>query len=438
MAAGGIARALTGAAVLAALLCLAGTGFAQQRVVPPRASPLSGRPDTEGAMRLVPPVPPAQPTPVDKLPLAQLRVPRGFRIEVYAAGVAGARSLRVGDKGAVFAGSTLGFVYAVVSKDGRGEVKVVASGLNRPSGLAYKDDTLYIAELSRIVKIEHVEDNLDDPPPPVAVYEDLPKEETNALRFIGIGPDDRLYVSVGMPCNNCLAPDGYGQIRRMILDGSGAEVLAEGLRFSLGFDWNPANRDLYFTDNGRDWLSEELPNDELNRATRPGQNFGAPYCYDDVPDQVYGWGRACSEFVRAGRQARPAYRAARHAVLHRHHVSGGLPGRDLRRPPRLLEQDGEDRRRRGRGQAQPRRQRAGGRAVPHRLHRRQCLSRPAGRRRDDEGRLAARLRRLEWRDLPGDLRQRAAGASVKTAAAPEIGGGPAVCPPDPLNKSAGL
>jgi glucose/arabinose dehydrogenase len=297
MAAGGIASALTGAAVIAALFCLVGTGFAQQRVVPPRASPLSGRPDTEGAMRLVPPVPPAQPTPVDKLPLTQLRVPRGFRIEVYAAGVAGARGLRVGDKGAVFAGSTLGFVYAVVSKDGRGELKVVASGLNRPSGLAYKDDTLYIAEASRIVKIEHVEDNLDDPPPPVAVYEDLPKEETNALRFIGIGPDDRLYVSVGMPCNNCLAPDGYGQIRRMILDGGGAEVLAEGLRFSLGFDWNPANRDLYFTDNGRDWLSEELPNDELNRVTRPGQNFGAPYCYDDVPDQVYGWGRACSEFV---------------------------------------------------------------------------------------------------------------------------------------------
>jgi glucose/arabinose dehydrogenase len=148
MAAGRIARALTGAAVIAALL--AGMALAQQRVVPPRASPLSGRPDTEGAMRLVPPVPPAQPTPVDKLPLAQLRLPRGFRIEAYAAGVAQARSLRVGDKGAVFAGSTLGFVYAVVSKDGRGEVKVVASGLNRPSGLAYKDDTLYIAELTRI------------------------------------------------------------------------------------------------------------------------------------------------------------------------------------------------------------------------------------------------------------------------------------------------
>src|SRR5262249_38354703 len=97
--------------------------------------------------------------------------------------------------------------------------------------------------------------------------------------------------------NNCLAPDGFGQIRRMNLDGSGAEVLAEGLRFGLGFDWSPANRDLYFTDNGRDWLSEELPNDELNRVTRPGQNFGAPFCYDDVPHQVYGWGRSCSEFV---------------------------------------------------------------------------------------------------------------------------------------------
>jgi glucose/arabinose dehydrogenase len=287
------------AAGIAAFLCLGASAEAQQRVVPPRSSPLSGRPDTAAAMRLVPPVGPAQPTPADKLPVNALKLPRGFRIEVYAAGVANARSLRVGDKGTVFAGTgLLDAVYAVASREGRAEVKVLASGLHRPNGLAYKDDTLYIAEVSQISKIEHVEDHLDDPAPPIVIYDDLPKEEANGWRFIGIGPDDRLYVTIGLPCNNCLAPDAYGQIRRINLDGTGAEVLAQGLRNSLGFDWNPTTRDLYFTDNGRDWLSEDLPNDELNRVTRPGQHFGAPYCYEgDVPDQEFGWGRSCSEFV---------------------------------------------------------------------------------------------------------------------------------------------
>jgi glucose/arabinose dehydrogenase len=288
------------AAGLAVLLCLGVPASSQQRVaVPPRSSPLSGRPDTEAAMRLAPLAGPSQPTAADKLPVNALKLPRGFKIEVYAGGVANARSLRVGDKGTVFAGtSLLDKVYAVVSKDGRPEVKVVASGLNRPNGLAYLDGTLYIAEVSQISKIEHVEDHLDDPAPPIVIYDDLPKDETQGWRFIAVGPDDRLHVSVGLPCNNCIAPDTYGQIRRINLDGTGAEVLAQGVRYSLGFDWNPVNRDLYFTDNGRDWLSEELPNDELNRLTRPGQHFGAPYCYEgDVPDQEFGWGKSCGDYV---------------------------------------------------------------------------------------------------------------------------------------------
>jgi glucose/arabinose dehydrogenase len=292
------------AAGIAALFSLGVLGLSvpassQQPVPPPRGSPLSGRPDTEAAMRLLPVAGPSQPTALDKLPVNALRLPRGFRIEVYASGVANARSLRVGDKGTVFAGtSLLDKVYAVVSRDGRPQVKVVASGLYRPNGLAYKDGTLYIAELSQISKIEHVEDNLDDPALPIVIYDDLPKEEANGWKFIAIGPDNRLYVPVGLPCNNCIAPDAYGQIRRINLDGTGAEVVAQGVRNTLGFDWHPVTRDLYFTDNGRDWLSEELPNDELNRVTTLGQHFGAPYCYEgDVPDQEFGWGRSCTEFV---------------------------------------------------------------------------------------------------------------------------------------------
>jgi glucose/arabinose dehydrogenase len=290
------------AAGAAALLCLAQPASSQRPPVPvpPRTSPLAGRPDTEAAMRLAPLVAPSQPTALDRLPINQLRVPRGFRIEVYAGGVTNARSLRVGDKGTVFAGTNLlDRVYAVVSRDGRPQVKIVASGLYRPNGLAYKDGTLYIAELSRISKIEHVEDELDDPPRPVVIYDDLPKEEANGSRFVGVGPDNRLYVTIGLPCNNCIAPDAYGQIRRINLDGSGAESVAQGLRNSLGFDWHPVLRDLYFTDNGRDWLSEELPNDELNRMTTLGQHFGAPYCYEgDVPDQEFGWGKNCGDYVQ--------------------------------------------------------------------------------------------------------------------------------------------
>ena len=226
-------------------------------------SPLLGRPDTEGAMRLAPLSGPSAPTAAEMLPTERLKLPKGFKIEVYASGIYNARSLRVGDKGTVFVGTRLSDkVYAIINRGGHNEVKVLASGLNRPNGLAYKDGTLYIAEVSQISKIEHVEDNLDDPPRPTVIYRDLPSDETNGWRFIGIGPDNKLYVSVGLPCNNCVPPDTHGEIRRLELDGGGAEVVARGIRNSVGFDWHPVGKNIYFTDNGRDWLTEDLPNDE--------------------------------------------------------------------------------------------------------------------------------------------------------------------------------
>jgi glucose/arabinose dehydrogenase len=262
-------------------------------------SPLDGRPQTAAAMRLTPLFGPPLPTAADRLPVDQLRLPRGFKIEVFASGIANARTLQVGDKGTLFVGSrSSDKVYAIVNRGGRNEVKVVASGLYRPNGLAFKDGTLYIAELSQISKIEHVEDNLDHPPRPIVIYDQLPRDEANGWRFIAIGPDNKLYVTVGMPCNNCIPPETHGHIRRINLDGSGAEVVALGIRNSGGLDWHPVSKELYFTDNGRDWLSEDLPQDELNRVTRPGQHFGAPYCYEgDVLDSEFGWGRSCDEFV---------------------------------------------------------------------------------------------------------------------------------------------
>src|SRR3954447_2572822 len=274
---------------------------AQQPAAPlPPGSPLIGRPDNEGAMKLAPVAPPPIPATAEKVAgvAEKLNVAKGFRLEVYASGIANARSLRIGDKGTVFVGSRLlDKVSAVVDKGGKKEVKVIASGLYRPNGLAYKDGTLYIAELSKISKIEKIEDNLDSPPKPTVIYDSLPKDEAHGWKFIGIGPDNKLYIPVGQPCNNCLPPDTHAQIRRINLDGSGMEVIAKGVRNTVGFDWHPVSKELYFTDNSRDWASEDLPEDELNRVTKVGQHFGSPFCYQgDFPDPEFGWGRSCSEF----------------------------------------------------------------------------------------------------------------------------------------------
>ncbi len=264
----------------------------------PAAAPAQGGPPAgnEAAAKLKPIAAPAQPAAADVLPLGKLKLPPGFRIEVYASGIPDARSLRVGARGTVFVASpATGKVFAI---DAQHAVKVIASGLDRPNGLAIRGGTLFIAEASRISKIDNVEDVLDNPPAPLSVYEDLPKAEVNGLRFLGVGPDGKLYISIGMPCNNCLPQPSEAQIRRIDLEGNNVEAVALGVRNSLGFDWAPQSEQLYFTDNGRDWLSEDAPSDELNRIGKPGENFGAPYCYQGtLPDSEFGWGHSCDEFT---------------------------------------------------------------------------------------------------------------------------------------------
>ncbi|HEY2136058.1 MAG TPA: PQQ-dependent sugar dehydrogenase [Xanthobacteraceae bacterium] len=235
----------------------------------------------------------------DKLPVDRLKAPKGFKIEVYAAGIPNARSLRLGDKGTLFVGNrVLDKVYAVVDKGGKREVKVIASGLDRPNGLAFHDGTLYVAEGTQISRLDKIEDNLDTPPKPVVIYSDFLNHQSHGWKFMALGPDNKLYVNVGSPCNICIPPATNAQIRRINLDGSGAEVVARGVRNSVGFDFHPVTHELYFTDNGRDWLSEDLPNDELNRVTKVGQHFGYPYCHQgNVPDSEYGWGHSCDEFT---------------------------------------------------------------------------------------------------------------------------------------------
>jgi len=269
----------------------------------PAAAPpwAQGRPEAAIGVPLAPIAPPPIPTAADKLPLEKLKAPKGFKIELYAAGVGNARTLRQGDKGTVFVGSRLlDKVYAIVDRGEKREVKPIYSGLYRPNGLAFKDGVLYIAELSRISKVEKIEDNLDNPPKPVVIYDDLPKDEAHGWKFLTIGPDNKLYFQVGAPCNICMPSPAHAQIRRINLDGSGAEVVARGIRQIVGMDFSPITKQLYFTENSRDWLSEDIPEDKLNRLTQPGKdNFGYPYCHQgNIADQEFGWGHSCDEFTK--------------------------------------------------------------------------------------------------------------------------------------------
>ena len=269
----------------------------------PQPTTVPGRPDIPNAevakqLRNVAPLPFGATE--DKLPVPQLKVPKGFKVEVYASGIPNARSLRLGDKGTLFVSNrVLDKVYAVVDKNGKREAKVIASGLDRPNGLVFHKGTLYIAEGTRISKLEMIEENLDNPPKPVVIYSDFLNHQSHGWKFMALGPDNKLYVNVGSPCNICEPPATNGQIRRISLDGSGAEVAARGVRNSVGFDWHPVTKELYFTDNGRDWLSEDLPEDELNRVTKADQHFGFPYCHQgNFTDRELGWGRSCDEFEK--------------------------------------------------------------------------------------------------------------------------------------------
>ncbi len=227
--------------------------------------------------------------------LAEIRLPPGFRIAVYA-DVPNARSMALGAKGTLFVGtrdSGGGEVYAVLPGEtagGKRRVVAIARGLNSPNGVAFRDGALYVAEIGRILRYDGIEARLADPPKPVVVNDSYPKDAHHGWKFIRFGPDGMLYVPVGAPCNVCERDDPrYASITRIRPDGSGFEVFASGVRNTVGFDWDPETKELWFTDNGRDWLGDDLPPDELNRAPRKGLHFGFPYVYGhNVPDPDFG------------------------------------------------------------------------------------------------------------------------------------------------------
>lgn len=294
--------------LLAAALLLAGSAFAQQAQEEPFWA--KGRPKTDTAMKMAPV--PAFPiaTPGDKLPIAKMKLPPGFKAEVWASDVLDARGLRQGDKGTVFVSSLFvaGKIYAVVDKGGKREVKTLAEKLFLPNGIEFHKGSLYVATPKDITRYDDIENRLDAPPAPVMVYDKLPGEVPHGWKFIKVGPDGKLYVPIGAPCNICEPGSGFAKITRMNLDGSGVEDVALGVRNTVGFDFDPKNGELWYTNNGRDWLSEDLPNDSLNHVTKKGQHFGFPYCHQgNFADPEFGWGKDCRQF------AQPALLTGAHA-----------------------------------------------------------------------------------------------------------------------------
>jgi glucose/arabinose dehydrogenase len=221
--------------------------------------------------------------------VTDITLPRGFRIAVYAE-VPNARQMALGPPGVVFVGSmAAGKVHAVVDRNGdhrADSVHEIAGGLNLPSGLAFRDGTLYVAAINRVLRFRDVARDLAKPPAPDVVTEAYPTDRHHGWKFIAFGPDGRLYVPVGAPCNVCEVSGLHATITRLDVTGGGKpEIVAHGVRNSVGFDFQPGTGELWFTDNGRDWQAEDGPPDELNRLSKPGEFFGFPYCHGfGIPD----------------------------------------------------------------------------------------------------------------------------------------------------------
>lgn len=234
--------------------------------------------------------------------LDQIKLPRGFSISIYARGVHGARSMALGEKGTLFVGTREeGKVYAILDTDldnKADKVMVIKSGLNMPNGVAFSNGALYVCEISRVLRFDDIELHLDNPPEPAIVNDSFPRDKWHGWKYIAFGPDGFLYVPVGAPCNVCEESDPrYMTIMRMNPDGTGLEIFASGVRNTVGFDWHPKTKEMWFTDNGRDWMGDNLPPDELNRAPRKGMHFGFPYRHGaNIADPKYGKKRSDKDF----------------------------------------------------------------------------------------------------------------------------------------------
>ncbi|KMO35278.1 sorbosone dehydrogenase [Methylobacterium tarhaniae] len=257
--------------------------------------------ETSAQKGLAPPANPALPASDDELAenLKAVKLPPGFTISVYASGVPEARQMAFGDKGTLFVGSFGATnVYAIVDQGGKKVVKTILKGLNMPTGLAYRDGALYVVAIDKILRYDNIEANLDKPPEPVVVYDDMPSYVAHGWKYLTFDKDGWVYVPLGPPFNIGNPPSSVSQVRRVDLKTGAAEIVALGVRNSVGGDIDPRTGRYWFTENARDWMSDDIPSDKLNMISKVVEHFGYPYCHQgDLPDPKFAQGRTCAEFT---------------------------------------------------------------------------------------------------------------------------------------------
>jgi glucose/arabinose dehydrogenase len=277
------------------------TAHAQDKPKPPPAWH-QGKPPAQAESKLAPHPGKMTETPASDIPLSKLKMPRGFKAEVWATGVVGGRAMAASDDGKkLYVGTRgIGRVYEVTDGGDKRTVRVVVDKLTQPAGVAFQDGALYVFAIDKVLKFNGIAANPNAQPEDMTAKFDLPKEQHHNWKYVAIGPDNKVYVPFGAPCNICELPSKeYAQIRRYNLDGSGQEVVATGVRNTQGFDWHPRTGEMWFTDHGRDWAGDKGFEDELNRLAKPGGNFGFPHCHaNGQPDPDVKKPNACQGVTR--------------------------------------------------------------------------------------------------------------------------------------------
>jgi glucose/arabinose dehydrogenase len=286
------------AVALVALIAF-GAAQAQDKPKPP---PIwkQGMPASMADSKLAPHAGRMTETPRSEIPIDNLKLPPDFSVEIWATGIPGGRAMARGDKGKIYIGTRIiGRVYEITDEGDRRTSRVVVDKLTQPAGVAFANGSLYVMAINKVLRFDGIENNPNVQPVDLTDKFNLPPEQHHNWKYIAFGPDKKLYVPFGAPCNICEPAAQYGQIRRYNPDGSGMEVLARGVRNTQGFDWNPKTGELWFTDHGRDWMGDNGPQDELNRLSKTGLNFGFPYCHaQGVPDRDIKKADACKDVTK--------------------------------------------------------------------------------------------------------------------------------------------
>lgn len=259
-----------------------------------------GMPDLSAQSPLAPHAAKMTVTAVSEIPLDKIKAPPGFKVEIWASGMPGVRMMTRGAQGTVWAGTRgIGRVYEIKDRGGRRETRVLIDKLTQPNGLAFKDGSLFVMAIDKFLRFDGIEGNPGAQPVDITAKFNLPPKQHHNWKFLAVGPDGKLYVPFGAPCNICVPEPEYAQIRRYNMDGSGMEVVASGVRNSVGFDFHPITGELWFTDNGRYWMADDGPEDELNRVSRVGEFFGFPYCHaNGIPDRDVKKDNPCAGATR--------------------------------------------------------------------------------------------------------------------------------------------